>query len=127
MANVPDELQYSEEHEWVSGELAADAVVTVGITEHAAEALGDIVYVELPEVGDKVSAGEVCGELESTKAVSELYCPVTGDVVAVNEELSDAPETIGEDAYGEGWIFRVRLAEAPEGLLDSEAYTAITE
>lgn len=127
MAHVPEELQYSEEHEWVSGELAEDSVVTVGITEHAAEALGDIVYVELPAVGDSVSAGEVCGELESTKAVSEMYSPVTGEVVAVNEELSDAPETIGEDAYGEGWIFRVRLAEEPSGLLDSEAYAKITE
>ncbi|MDN4472321.1 glycine cleavage system protein GcvH [Demequina zhanjiangensis] len=127
MAHVPEELLYSEEHEWVSGELAEDSVVTVGITEHAAEALGDIVYVELPAVGDSVSSGEVCGELESTKAVSEMYSPVTGEVVAVNEELSDAPETIGEDAYGEGWIFRVRLAEEPSGLLDSEAYAKITE
>lgn len=127
MAHVPEELQYSEEHEWVSGELAEGSVVTIGITEHAAEALGDIVYVEFPSVGDSVSAGDVCGELESTKAVSEMYSPVTGEVVAVNEELSDAPETIGEDAYGEGWIFKVRLAEEPVGLLDSEAYAKITE
>ncbi|WNM24613.1 glycine cleavage system protein GcvH [Demequina capsici] len=127
MANVPDELQYSEEHEWVSGELTEDSVVTVGITEHAADALGDIVYVELPTVGDTVSAGEVCGELESTKAVSELYSPVSGEVVAVNEELSDSPELIGQDAYGEGWIYKARISEVPKGLLDSEAYSAITE
>ena len=127
MANVPDELRYSAEHEWVEGDLAEGAAVTVGITAHAADALGDIVYVELPSVGDAVQAGSVCGELESTKAVSELYSPVTGEVLEVNAALEGAPETIGADPYGEGWIFKARLTAAASDLLDSKAYAAITE
>lgn len=124
MSNIPDELAYSAEHEWVAGDPEAGGVVTVGITEHAAQALGDIVYVEAPRVGDTVVAGEVCGELESTKAVSELYSPVSGTVTAVNEGLESSPETIGSDAYGEGWIYKVELSETPEDLLDAEAYAA---
>lgn len=127
MANVPDELLYSAEHEWVAGELAVGAVVSVGITEHAAEALGDIVYVETPQVGDTVVAGEVCGELESTKAVSELYSPVSGTVMEVNEGLSDEPGVLNDDTYGAGWIFKVELTQRPKDLLDSEAYAAITD
>ncbi|BDZ62302.1 glycine cleavage system H protein [Demequina sediminis] len=124
MATVPEELAYSAEHEWVSGDTDAGVVVTVGITEHAAEALGDIVYVEAPRVGDTVVAGEVCGELESTKAVSELYSPVSGVVTAVNEALERAPEAINADAYGDGWIFKVELSESATDLLDAEAYAA---
>ncbi|WP_062299114.1 glycine cleavage system protein GcvH [Demequina maris] len=127
MSNVPEELAYSAEHEWVSGEPDAGAEVTVGITEHAAQALGDIVYVEAPRVGDTVVAGEVCGELESTKAVSELYSPVSGTVIAVNEALEGAPETLNSDAYGDGWIFKVEISETATDLLDAEAYAALTE
>ncbi|WP_062527078.1 glycine cleavage system protein GcvH [Demequina rhizosphaerae] len=127
MSNVPEELAYSAEHEWVSGEPDAGAEVTVGITEHAAQALGDIVYVEAPRLGDTVVAGEVCGELESTKAVSELYSPVSGTVVAVNEALEGAPETLNSDAYGDGWIFKVEISETATDLLDAEAYAALTE
>lgn len=125
MANIPEELAYSAEHEWVAGDPDAGAEVTVGITEHAAKALGDIVYVEAPRVGDTVTAGEVCGELESTKAVSELYSPVSGTVTAVNQRLEATPETINTDAYGDGWIFKVELAEGAPDLLDAEAYAAV--
>lgn len=127
MANVPDELMYSAEHEWVAGEVAVGSVVTVGITEHAAEALGDIVFVEPPEVGDAVTAGQVCGELESTKAVSELYSPVTGTIVEVNGVLSEEPARINDDTYGAGWIFKVELTSKPKDLLGSEAYAAMTD
>ncbi len=127
MSNIPEELAYSAEHEWVSGDPDAGAQVTVGITEHAAVALGDIVYVEPPRVGDEVAAGEVCGELESTKAVSELYSPVSGTVIAVNEALESSPETINADAYGDGWIFKVELSETADDLLDAEAYAEIIE
>ncbi|WP_296666613.1 glycine cleavage system protein GcvH [Demequina sp.] len=124
MSIVPEDLAYSAEHEWVSGDTDEGVEVTVGITEHAAEALGDIVYVEAPRVGDTVIAGEVCGELESTKAVSEMYSPVSGTVTAVNEALESSPETINADAYGEGWIFKVELSEDAPDLLDAEAYAA---
>ena len=102
------------------------AEVTVGITEHAADALGDIVYVEAPAVGTAVTAGEVCGELESTKAVSELYSPVTGTVTAVNEELASTPEDINSDPFGTGWIFKVEIGEMAAGLLDAAAYGELT-
>ncbi|WP_430868077.1 glycine cleavage system protein GcvH [Demequina aurantiaca] len=126
MANIPDELQYSAEHEWVSGDPAVGAVVTVGITAHAADALGDIVYAEPPAVGDTVTAGQVCGELESTKAVSELFSPVTGKVTEINDALESAPESINADAYGAGWIFKVELSAEPTELMGSEAYSALT-
>lgn len=126
MSNAPDDLQYSPEHEWVRGDVAAGATVTVGITEHAADALGDVVYVEMPRVGDSVVAGHVCGELESSKAVSELYSPVTGTVISVNEALSSDPAAINTDPYGDGWIFTVELTEGAPSLLDSAAYLALT-
>jgi glycine cleavage system H protein len=126
MAMVPDELMYSAEHEWVAGDIGEGDEVTVGITEHAADALGDIVYVEGPAVGEKVLAGEVCGELESTKAVSELYSPVTGTVVAVNESLASTPEDVNRDPYGAGWIFKVELANAAVDLLSADAYSELT-
>jgi len=127
MADVPEDLSYSAEHEWVDGELAVGGEVTVGITAHAADALGDIVYVEAPEVGSTVTAGEVCGELESTKAVSELYSPVTGTVTAVNEALANTPEDVNSDPYVAGWIFKAALTEEPSGLLDAAGYAELTE
>lgn len=127
MAHVPEDLQYSAEHEWLAGDAVAGEEVTVGITEHAADALGDIVYVEAPAVGSAVTAGEVCGELESTKAVSELYSPVTGTVTAINEALGSGPEDVNQDPYGAGWIFKVEITEAPHDLLDAAAYAGLTE
>jgi glycine cleavage system H protein len=126
MASIPDELKYTAEHEWVSGDASVGAVVTVGITEHAADALGDIVYAEPPAVGTSVTAGEVCGELESTKAVSELYSPVTGTVTEINEGLESAPEAINAAPYGDGWIFKVEVSAESTGLIDAEAYSGLT-
>ena len=127
MADIPDELLYSEEHEWVEGDNAAGSVVSVGITEYAAAALGDIVYVEAPAVGDDVIAGEVCGELESTKAVSELYAPVTGVVTEVNDEVVDAPETLNTQAYGTSWIIKIKVKTPNKALLTPEQYSEITD
>ncbi len=121
MSSVPADLLYSAEHEWVAGDAEPGSVVTVGITDYAAKALGDVVYVEFPSVGDKVTAGEVCGELESTKAVSELYSPVTGTVTAVNESLQSAPGTINDDPYEAGWILKVEVSEDAD-LMDADAY-----
>ncbi|MEV6326821.1 glycine cleavage system protein GcvH [Streptomyces sp. NPDC051909] len=118
----PQNLRYSKEHEWLSG--AEDGVATVGITEHAANALGDIVYVQLPEVGDTVTAGESCGELESTKSVSELYAPVTGEVVEANQDVVDDPELVNKAPFEGGWLFKVRIADEPEDLLSADEYTA---
>lgn len=127
MANIPDELLYTEEHEWVSGKVAAGEVVTVGITEYATAALGDIVYVEAPSVGDTLSVGDVCGELESTKAVSEIFSPVAGTVAEVNPAIVDAPEVLNADAYGAGWIFKITCSAPNKSLLSAEQYAAITE
>jgi glycine cleavage system H protein len=122
--SIPENLKYTKEHEWLS--LDGD-VATVGITAFAAESLGDIVFVQLPAAGDTVTAGEVFGEVESTKSVSELYAPVSGEVVEVNEATSDTPEVINSDPYAEGWLLKVRLTgDAPE-LLDSAAYAALTQ
>jgi len=126
MASVPEDLRYSAEHEWVDGDATVGDEVTVGITEHAADALGDIVYVEAPAVGSAVVAGEVCGELESTKAVSELYSPVSGTVIAINEDLASTPERINQEPFGAGWIFKVSVSEQPTGLLDAAAYGDLT-
>lgn len=121
MSNVPSELRYSAEHEWIDSSSPAK----IGITQHAADALGEVVYVELPEVGATVTAGEVCGEVESTKSVSELYSPVTGEVVAVNEVIVDDTARINEDPYGEGWLFQVEVTE--EGpLMTADEYVAAT-
>ncbi len=124
--NCPDDLKYTKEHEWcrIQGNRAV-----VGITDHAQDALGDIVYVELPEVGDPVKKGESFGVVESTKAVSELFSPVTGKVVEVNDPLSDAPETINEDPYEEGWMIQVEFTDAKEtdSLMDSAAYKKYLE
>lgn len=125
MSNIPDGLRYSAEHEWVSGP-NADGVVRIGITDFAQDALGDIVYVSLPQVGDRVNAGETCGELESTKSVSDIYAPLTGEVVAVNDALDATPELVNNDAYQAGWLFEVRPddASAVDSLLDADAYQA---
>ncbi len=124
--NVPEELRYTPEHEWV----ALDGIrATVGITDFAQDALGDLVYVQLPEVGAKVEAMAVCCEVESTKSVSEIYAPVSGVVVEVNPALTAAPELLNQDPYGEGWIFVVECSDAAavEGLLDASAYRALSE
>jgi glycine cleavage system H protein len=122
----PADLKYTVEHEWLRqpGETAGS--VRVGITDYAQDALGDIVYVSLPEVGASVTAGDSCGELESTKSVSDVYAPVTGEVVAVNETLDATPELVNTDPYGAGWLFEVVPADAADldGLLDAAAYEA---
>lgn len=125
MSRFPEDLKYSEEHEWVRA--GNGSTVRVGITDYAAQALGDIVYVSLPTVGEEIAAGDSCGELESTKSVSDVFSPVSGVVTAVNENLADAPETVNADAYGDGWLFEVELgADADtDSLLDSDAYAEL--
>ncbi|MEV5968951.1 glycine cleavage system protein GcvH [Streptomyces sp. NPDC051921] len=120
----PQQLRYSKEHEWLSA--VEDGVATVGITEHAANALGDIVYVQLPEVGATVTAGEECGELESTKSVSELYSPVTGEVVEANQDVVDDPSLVNSAPFEGGWLFKVRLTAEQDDLLSADEYTAFT-
>tara|TARA_Y100000588_G_scaffold17150_1_gene17895 strand:+ start:3811 stop:4194 length:384 start_codon:yes stop_codon:yes gene_type:complete len=125
--NVPLELRYSTDHEWVRVEEGGR--VRVGITEYAQDALGDVVFVDLPAVGARVAAGDVFGEVESTKSVSEFFAPLTGTVVAVNDELESAPERINEDPYGDGWICDLELADPAQldDLLTAGAYTALIE
>jgi glycine cleavage system H protein len=122
--NVPEELQYTKSHEWVRTE---DDTVTIGITDHAQEELGDIVYIELPEQGATFEAGDSFGTVESVKAVSDLYTPVGGEVVEVNEALGDSPEKINEDPYGEGWILKVRVSDEGGGLLSASEYEQFLE
>lgn len=121
---TPEELHYTAEHEWVRVEDAED-VVTVGITDYAQEALGDIVYVSLPEVGDQVTLGASVGELESTKSVSDIYAPLSGNVVACNDALDQSPDLVNSDPYGEGWLLRLRLDDPTslEQLLDAATYS----
>lgn len=116
----PQQFRYSKEHEWLSP--AEDGVSTVGITEHAAGALGDVVYVQLPEVGSTVSAGETCGELESTKSVSDLYSPVSGEVTEVNEDVVSDPALVNSAPFEGGWLFKVKLSEEPADLLSADEY-----
>lgn len=118
--NHPAELKYSKSHEWVKTE---DGVVVVGISDYAQDALGDLVFVNLPEVGDSVTAGEAFGDVESVKAVSDLICPVSGTVCAINEELVDSPELLNSDCYG-AWIIKVENVTEEEDLLDNVAYEA---
>lgn len=122
MSNIPSELKYASSHEWVRAE--GDGVYTVGITEHAQELLGDMVFVELPEVGDEVDAGEDCAVAESVKAASDIYAPITGEVLEINEDLEESPENVNNDAYGDGWLFRVKASDESEleNLLDAEGY-----
>lgn len=127
MSALPTDFLYSEEHEWVNTSAVVEGeTVRVGITHIAAEALGDIVFVELPEVGTEVEAGEAFGEVESTKSVSDIYAPVSGEVVAINEELEDNAGLINEDPYGEGWLYEVKVTESGD-LMDAEAYQAANE
>ena len=122
MSNIPSNLKYTQSHEWVRDE--GDGTVSIGITDHAQELLGDLVFVELPEVGTSFDAGDECAVVESVKAASDVYSPLGGEVTEANELLADAPETINGDAYEEGWIFKLKLSDADEleGLMDAEAY-----
>jgi len=126
VANVPDQLKYTKEHEWVSE--VSTSRYRVGITDYAQVALGDIVYIQLPKLGDQIGAGKVCGEVESTKSVSEIYAPLSGKVVLVNDALDSAPETLNKEPYGAGWIFEVEIS-APselESLLSAGDYASLT-
>lgn len=127
MSDIPSDLRYTAEHEWIKDQ--GDGVVRVGITAYAAEALGDVVYISLPSVGDSVSGGQSCGEVESTKSVSDLYAPADGEIVAVNDNLDTTPESVNTDPYGEGWMYELRLADpsAVEAMLDAEGYSAILD
>ncbi len=122
MSEIPAELRYATSHEWILDH--SDGTATVGITDHAQEALGDLVFVEVPEVGRQVGANEACAVVESVKAASDIYSPVAGEVVAVNETLADAPETINESPYDTGWIYKIKLADAGAigALLDADGY-----
>ena len=125
--NVPEELRYTSEHEWVR--VLDDGKVRVGITDYAQDALGDVVYVDLPDVGSTVAASDAVGELESTKSVSEMYAPVSGTVSAVNESLADNPQLLNEDPYGDGWLCDIEMSDAAQldAMMDAPAYTALTE
>jgi glycine cleavage system H protein len=120
--SIPNDLHYTAEHEWLS---LSDGIATVGITDFAAQALGDVVYVQVPTVGSSLTAGEACGEIESTKSVSDLYCPAAGEVVEVNDAAIDDPALLNTDPFGAGWLFRLRVSDVPE-LLDADAYRALT-
>jgi glycine cleavage system H protein len=124
MSNIPVELKYAKTHEWAR--INDDGSVTVGISDSAQDQLGDMVFIEVPEVGQTVIAEEACAVVESVKAASDVYAPVGGEVVEVNEGLADSPETVNQDAYGEGWIFRIEPAAANEldALMDADAYEA---
>jgi glycine cleavage system H protein len=124
--NVPEQLRYSSDHEWVSRD---GDVVRIGITDYAQDALGDVVFVQAPDVGAEVKAGETVGEVESTKSVSDLYAPVSGTVLEVNDALADGPQALNDDPYGEGWICTIRMSDPAEldGLLDPAAYRALIE
>ncbi|MDF4253291.1 MULTISPECIES: glycine cleavage system protein GcvH [Streptomyces] len=118
----PQQLRYSKEHEWLSA--ADDGVATVGITEHAANALGDVVFVQLPEVGDTVTAGETCGELESTKSVSDLYSPASGEITEINQDVVDDPALVNSAPLEGGWLFKVKVDALPDDLLSADEYAA---
>ena len=127
MSQVPDDLRYSKDHEWVRDN--GDGTVTVGITDHAQAALGDLVFVEVPEAGRQIAAGDACAVVESVKAASDVYSPLAGEVTAINEALGDAPESINDDPYGEGWLYRMRPNDpaAVAALMDAAAYRALIE
>ena len=127
MSEIPNELRYLESHEWAR--LEEDGTVTVGISDHAQNALGDVVYVELPEEGQQLSSGDEAGVVESVKAASDIYAPVTGTVVATNTDLDDEPEKVNQDPYGDGWFFKIEpddLQELDE-LLDAEGYQEVCD
>ncbi|WP_461481610.1 glycine cleavage system protein GcvH [Porticoccus sp.] len=122
MSETPSDLKYASTHEWARDE--GDGTVTVGITDHAQDALGDVVYVELPEIGAIVTAGDEAGVVESVKAASDVYAPVSGEVIAINELLENAPETINDSPYDDGWFYKIKMSEPEEldDLMDAEAY-----
>jgi len=122
MSQTPSELKYASSHEWAR--LEEDGTVTIGITDHAQEALGDVVFVELPEVGDRLAAGDEAGVVESVKAASDIYAPLSGEVIAINEALEDEPETVNGDPYNDGWFFRIQPDDTEElqNLLSAEDY-----
>jgi glycine cleavage system H protein len=124
MSSIPDSLKYTKEHEWVSE--SSSTIIRMGITDFAQAALGDIVYVQLPKVGEAVVADKVCGEVESTKSVSEIFSPVTGKVVAINDGLNQAPELLNSDPYGAGWLADLEVSEIPTPLLTADQYRQIT-
>lgn len=121
MSTVPDDRQYTSDHEWV---VTDGSILTVGVTQYAADALGDVVYVDHPAVGSTIAAGAIVGEVESTKSVGEIFAPVSGTVTETNQAVVDDPELINRDPYGEGWLFKVESTDTPE-LLDATAYTAL--
>lgn len=127
MSEIPAELRYTDSHEWIREE--GGGIVSVGITDYAQEALGDVVYVELPEVGDVINTGDEAGLVESVKAASDIFAPVSGTVVAVNEELADAPQIINSSPYGDGWFFKIKLSDPDEldDLLDADAYQDVLD
>jgi glycine cleavage system H protein len=127
MSTIPEDLKYLATHEWV--QQGEDNIVTVGITDHAQDLLGDVVFVELPEVGAVLTAGDEAGVVESVKAASDIFCPVTGEVVAVNESLEEAPELVNNAPYDDGWFFKVRISEPDEldDLLSAEDYATVCE
>jgi glycine cleavage system H protein len=125
MSQIPADLQYTKEHEWVAS-TSTPLRIRMGITDYAQGALGDIVYVQMPKVGEAVSADQVCGEVESTKSVSEIFAPVSGTVVAVNGDLDNSPELINSDPYGAGWLVEIEVPAEPQGLLSAAQYGEIT-
>ena len=124
--NVPDQLRYSSDHEWLSRD---GSRVRIGITDYAQDSLGDVVFVQLPAVGDSFAAGDTIGEVESTKSVSDIYAPVAGSVIAVNDALVDSPQLLNEDPYGEGWLCELELSDPSQvdGLLDASGYGGLIE
>lgn len=127
MSNVPNELKYTKEHEWLREE--ADGTYTVGITEYAQELLGDMVFIDLPEAGTVVSQGDDCAVAESVKAASDIYAPISGEIIDVNHVLEDAPEQVNSEPYGSGWMFKIKASDSTErdALLDASAYKALLE
>lgn len=127
MSEIPNELSYTKTHEWIGND--GDGTVTIGITEYAQGSLGDLVFVELPEVGEKFGVGDAVAVVESVKAASDIYAPVEGEIVEINEELADAPERVNEDPFGQGWLFKMTVNETEQlaNLIDADAYRAIVE
>ena len=125
MSSIPENLQYTKEHEWVA-DTAIPGTIRMGITDFAQGALGDIVYVQMPKIGELVVADKVCGEVESTKSVSEIFAPVSGTVTAVNDSLSDTPELVNSQPYGDGWLVEISVTDTPTPLLSAAQYGAIT-
>jgi glycine cleavage system H protein len=124
MSNIPAELKYTKEHEWVRDLPSGN--ISMGITDFAQGALGDIVYVQLPKIGEQITSGKVCGEVESTKSVSEIFAPVSGKVISINDSLSNSPELINSDPYNAGWLLEIELSETASDLLSPDEYGQIT-